>query len=107
VPGTDQHGWIGYPEARCAEGTQPAALVRTTQSMVVVCEIGPGSFYYRGVRLSDGAGIELANAVRSSVGFDVTNPSDGTRYQIRPSTLTIISPNGQVSTEPVIEYSSI
>jgi serine/threonine kinase PknH len=107
VPGTDQHGWIGYPEARCAEGTQPAALVRTTQSMVVVCEIGPGSFYYRGVRLSDGAGIELANAVRSSVGFDVTNPSDGTRYQIWPSTLTIISPNGQVSTEPVIEYSSI
>jgi serine/threonine protein kinase len=107
VPGTDQYGWIGYPAARCADGTKPAALVRTTQSVVVVCEIGPGSFYYRGVRVSDGAGIELANAVRSSVGFDVTNPSDGTRYQIRPTTLTIIAPNGQASTEPVIEYSSM
>ncbi|WP_293001553.1 serine/threonine-protein kinase [Mycobacterium sp.] len=106
-PGTDQYGWIGYPGARCATGTQPAALVRTTQSVVVVCEIGPGSFYYRGVRLSDGAGIELANAVRSSVGFDVTNPSDGTRYQIRPNTLSIISPSGKASTEPVIDYSSI
>lgn len=106
VPGTDQSGWIGYPAARCATGTQPAALVRTTQSVVVVCEIGPGSFYYRGVRLSDGASIELANAVRSSIGFDVTNPSDGTRYQIRPTTLTIISPSGQASSEPVIEYSS-
>jgi hypothetical protein len=71
---------------------------------VVVCEIGPGSFYYRGVRLSDGAAIELANAVRSSVGFDVTNPSDGTRYQIRPTALTIASPSGNVSTEPVLEY---
>ena len=50
---------------------------RTTQSVVVVCEIQPGNFYYRGVRLSDGASIELANAVRSSAGFDVTNPTDG------------------------------
>jgi serine/threonine protein kinase len=106
VPGADQHGWIGYPAARCENGTQPAALARTTQSVLVICEIQPGSFYYRGVRISDGASIELANAVRSSVGFDVTNPSDGTRYQIRPATLTIISPSGQASTEPVIEYSS-
>lgn len=107
LPGTDQQGWIGYPGARCTTGTQPAALVRTTQSVAIVCQIGPGSFYYRGVRLSDGAGIELANAIRSSMGFDVVNPSDGTRYQIRPATLTIISPNGQASTEPVVEYSSI
>ena len=107
LPGTDQQGWIGYPGARCTTGTQPAALVRTTQSVAIVCQVGPGSFYYRGVRLSDGAGIELANAVRSSLGFDVTNPSDGTRYQIRPTTLTIISPDGQASIEPVVEYSSI
>lgn len=40
-------------------------MARTTQSVVVVCEIQPGNFYYRGVRLSDGASIELANAVRS------------------------------------------
>lgn len=106
VPGTDKQGWIGYPTARCDPGTQPAAMARTTQSVLVVCQIQPGSFYYRGVRLSDGASIELANAVRSSVGFDVTNPTDGTRYQIRPMSLTIASPDGQASTEPMLEYSS-
>jgi hypothetical protein len=72
----------------------------------VVCQTGPGSFYYRGLRLSDGAGIELANAVHSSVGFDVTNPTDGTRYQIRPNVVNIVSPDGQVSSEPVLQYTS-
>jgi hypothetical protein len=74
--------------------------------LIVVCQTGPGSFYYRGLRLSDGAGIELANAVRSSVGFDVTNPTDGTRYQIRPNVVNIVSPDGQVSSEPVLQYTS-
>jgi hypothetical protein len=106
LPGTDNLGWIGYPAARCDPGNQPAAMARTTQSMLVVCQIQPGSFYYRGVRLSDGASIELANAVRSSVGFDVTNPTDGTRYQIRPTSLTIAPPDAQASSEPMLEYAS-
>jgi serine/threonine protein kinase len=105
-PGTDEQGWIGYPAARCDPGTQPAAMARTTQSVLVVCQIQPGAFYYRGVRLSDGASIELANAVRSSVGFDVTNPTDGTRYQIRPTSLTIAPPDAPASTEPMLEYAS-
>ena len=104
LPGTDAQGFIDYPGARCDAGTSPAALARTTQSVFVVCRSGPGDFYYRGVRLSDGAGIELANAVRSSGGFDVTNPTDGTRYQIRPDGLTIITPNGQTFTEPMVAY---
>ena len=81
-------------------------MARTTQSVLVVCQIQPGSFYYRGVRLSDGASIELANAVRSSVGFDVINPTDGTRYQIRPTSLTIAPPDAQASSEPMLEYAS-
>jgi serine/threonine-protein kinase len=76
---------------------------RTAQSVVVVCQIQPGNFYYRGVRLSDGAGIELANAVRSSDGFDVTNPVDGTHYQVRPTGIAITSPGGQLYPEPMIE----
>ena len=77
---------------------------RTTLSVLVVCQIQPGSFYYRGVRLSDGAGIELPNAVRSSDGFDVTNPVDGTRYQVRQTGISITSPDGQVYPEPMIDY---
>ena len=51
----------------------------------MICRFGPGSLYYRAVRVSDGAGIELGNVVRSSGGFDVTNPTDGTRYQLGPT----------------------
>lgn len=106
LPGTDAKGFIDYPGARCDAGSSPAALARTTQSVLVVCRAGPGDFYYRGVRLSDSAGIELANAVRSSGGFDVTNPTDGTRYQIRPDSLTIIPPDGQAISEPMVEYAA-
>jgi serine/threonine-protein kinase len=72
----------------------------------VVCEVGPANYYYRGVRLSDGAGIELANAVRSSGGFDVTNPTDGTWYQVRPNSLSITTPDGEVFTEPMIQFAA-
>jgi hypothetical protein len=101
LPGTDAQGFVGYPAARCDPGSTPAVMGRTTQSVFVVCETGPASYYYRGLRLSDGASIELANAVRSSDGFDVTNPVDGTRYQVRPTSISITSPGGQVSTEPM------
>jgi len=106
MPGTDPQGFIDYPGARCDVGNSPAALARTPDSVLVVCRSGPGDFYYRGVRLSDGAGIELANAVRSSGGFDVTNPTDGTRYQIRPDALTILPPDGRAITEPMVAYAA-
>jgi serine/threonine-protein kinase len=106
LPGTDYLGWTAYPHARCDSGNQPAVMARTTKSVLVVCQIQPGDFYYRGVRLSDAASIELANAVRSSEGFDVTNPADGTRYQIRPTSLTIAPPDGPASSEPMLQYAS-
>ena len=91
--------------ARCDLGNPPGAVVRTAQSLAVV-QSAPGSFYYRGERIRDGANIELANAVRSSGGFDVTNSADGTRYEVRPERLRIIS-NGHVdSSEPVLPYAT-
>ncbi|MBV8965214.1 MAG: serine/threonine protein kinase, partial [Mycobacteriaceae bacterium] len=106
LPGTDDLGFIGYPAARCDPGSQPAVLARTAKSVLVVCRTQAGSYYYRGLRLSDNASIELANAVRSSGGFDVTNPTDGTRYQIRSDALTITPPNGQAAIEPMVAYAS-
>ncbi|MFA1706043.1 serine/threonine-protein kinase [Mycobacterium intracellulare] len=106
LPGTDAQGFLGYSAGRCDPSSTPAFMGRTTQSLIVVCEVGPADYYYRGVRLSDGASIELANAVRSSGGFDVTNPVDGTRYQVRPSGISITSPSGQVFSEPMIEYAA-
>ena len=106
LPGTDAQGFVDYAGARCGSGSTPAVMARTTQSVFVVCEVGPANYYYRGVRLSDGAGIELANAVRSSGGFDVTNPTDGTRYQVTPDKLSITTADGQVFTEPMMQFAA-
>jgi putative drug exporter of the RND superfamily len=94
----------GPTEREYDPGDSPEVLARTTKSLVVVCQAGPRNFYYRGVRLSDGASIELDGAVRSSGGFDVTDPADGTRYQVRPNQLNIIQPDGQVDSESMVQY---
>ena len=105
VQGADGLGFVGE-SARCDADDPPAMVVRTALSLAVVCQTVPGNFYYRGERISDGANIELADAVRTLGGFDITNPADGTRYELRPQRLRIIS-NGHVdSSEPVLQYAS-
>jgi serine/threonine protein kinase len=105
MPGTDAQGFVGHT-ARCDEGSTPVAAIRTVTSLAVVCETAPGSYSYRGERLSDGANLQLANAVPAGGGFDVTNPADGARYEVRPNRLTISS-NGRVdSSEPPLQYAS-
>lgn len=104
VAGTDAQGFVGY-SARCDPGNSPAVMARTAQSLVVVCQTGPGNFYYRGLRLSDGAALQLSNAVPTSGGFDVTNPVDGTLYQVRPDKLTISNESRHAaSSEQVLDY---
>jgi serine/threonine protein kinase len=105
MSGTDAQGFVGQ-SARCDAGSTPAAAIRTANSLAVVCQSAPGTYYYRGERLSDGANLQLSNAVPAGGGFDVTNPADGARYEIRPDHLTIYS-NGRVdSNEPALEYSA-
>jgi serine/threonine protein kinase len=104
IPGADSQGFVGHT-ARCDPGSTPAAMVRTANSLAVVCETGPGTYNYRGERLRDGANLQLANAVPSGGGFDVLNPADGTRYEVRPDRLSIIGRTDS-ETEPVLQYSS-
>ncbi|MGV0794364.1 serine/threonine-protein kinase [Mycolicibacterium sp. XJ1819] len=103
VSGTDAQGFVGHT-ARCDAGSTPAALIRTAQSLAVICEKAPGDYYYRGERLRDGANVEIANVRRSGDGFVAVNPADGARYDVQPDMLTISS-NGSVdSAEPALEY---
>ncbi len=102
LSGTDAQGFVGHT-ARCDAGSTPAAAIRTANSLAIVCETAPGSYYYRGERLSDGAQLQLANAVPAGGGFDVVNPADGARYQVRPDQLTISSSRGS-ETDPALEY---
>jgi len=99
---TDAQGFVGH-SARCDEGSSPAAAIRTANSLAIVCETAPGSYYYRGERLRDGAQLQLANAVPAGGGFDAVNPADGARYQVRPDQLTISSSRGS-ETDPALEY---
>jgi Protein kinase domain len=104
VSGTDAQGFVGHA-ARCDAGSTPAAAIRTSQSLAVVCQTGTGSYYYHGERLRDGANVRLTNAVPNGGGFDVVNPADGASYEVRPDHL-IIRSNGHVdSNEPALEYS--
>lgn len=104
VSGTDSQGFVGHT-ARCDSQSTPAALIRTSLSLAVICETADGEFYYRGERLRDGANREIRGATRSGDGFVVTG-SDGARYDVQPDRLTISS-NGSVdSREPALEYGS-
>jgi len=77
-------GFVDYSAARCDPGSTPAVMQRTTQSVLVSVKSGLRTITTAVFGSSDSASIELANAVRSSDGFDVTNRSTGNRYQIRP-----------------------
>ena len=103
VSGADGQGFVGH-YARCDSGGSPAAMVRTAQSLAIVCRNDDDEYYYRGERLSDGATIELQDAKPAGGGYDVVDPSGGARYEVRPDRLTIVS-NGRADTsERVLEY---
>jgi serine/threonine protein kinase len=102
MTGADGQGFVGH-YARCESGESPAAMVRTAQSLAIVCR-NADKYYYRGERLSDGATIQLQDATPAGGGYDVVDPSGGSRYEVRPDRLTIVS-NGRADTsERVLEY---
>ena len=104
VSGTDAQGFVGHT-ARCDAGDTPAAMIRTSLSLAIICDDGD-DLYYRGERLSDGANRRIDNVRRSGDGFVAVSPDDGARYDVQPDQLTISS-NGSVdSAEPALEYGS-
>ena len=105
MTGIDGQGFVGHT-ARCDPGASPVTAIETSLSMAVICETSPGAYQYRGERLRDGANIQLADAVPAGGGYDVTNPADGARYEIRPERLRILSGGGVDSDEPALQYGS-
>ncbi|MFB7722092.1 serine/threonine-protein kinase [Nocardia sp. NPDC056100] len=104
VSGTDAQGFAGSP--RCNADNPAYAIGRTAASRVLVCRTGVGRYYYKGYRISDGAGIELDDPVPDgSGGFTATNPGDGTQYRLTAATLTIVKGGNVLANETMIEYS--
>jgi serine/threonine-protein kinase len=105
MTGTDGQGFVGHT-TRCDAGSSLVTAIETSQSMAVVCETAPGRYQYRGERLRDGANIQLDNATPADGGFNVANPADGARYEVRPDRLRILSNGGVDSDEPALQYGS-
>lgn len=77
-----------------------AFALQTSLSAVAICDDGSGQFTYKGLRLKDGARIDVQGAVPTGTGFTAVN--DGTRYEVSRSGLTIYTNDGEVYSEPAI-----
>lgn len=105
----DLHGFLEYGGgARCNGSDRAVVLMRTPQSALVVCQSSGGAAYYRGLRLSDMATIELTNIGVTDAGSTVvvTNPADGTRYSISNMGLEIVKDGEVLASEPAIEFAT-
>lgn len=99
---TDGQGFVGRPGAHCNSDDPAMAVARTDSSLVVVCETGAGRFYYKGLRLRDGATIEIDDPVPAGSGFKATN--DGVRYWLTSTALIITDGSQRLADEPVLQY---
>ena len=105
LTGADAQGFVGHT-TRCEPDTTLVTAIQTAQSMAVVCQTAQGSYEYKGERLRDGANLQLDNATPAGGGWDVTNPADGARYEVRPDRLRILSNGGVDSDEAAVQYAS-
>lgn len=103
MQGADSHGFLDSTGPQCIGSDAAALLLRTAQSRVLICRGPNGSLSYRGVRLSDGAGIDLSNVQSNSDGYTATNPADGTEYRATLKGLVITNGNQVIASEDALE----
>ncbi|TSD40519.1 hypothetical protein FFI94_033070 [Rhodococcus sp. KBS0724] len=97
----DASGFVGT-HARCGEGEHAAAVGRTAQSLVVICETSGSGYEYRAVRLADGATVSVADTRNDGYAFSAWN-GDMT-YTVSSGGLGIASNNRLIASEPMLEY---
>lgn len=104
LPDGDQQGFTVYGgAARCDLGDRVARMLRTPQSALVFCSRPNGSAYYRGLRLSDSATLQLDTVTTDGDAMVAINPTDGTRYIVTRDRLSIIQDGQVVAEEPALE----
>ena len=86
APTTDDYGYVDS-SARCDDTQTLMAYGRTARALVVICVNRDGQLEYRGVRISDQAGLTMT-ATRSSDGTIVAT-NDGVTYTVSPSMLLV------------------
>jgi hypothetical protein len=76
--------------------------VRTEGSLVVICAEPNGTYQYRGIRLTDGAALNVAAETAVAGGFVAVN--DGVGYTLSSKELVITAGGNVIRREAVIEY---
>ncbi|MCV7226340.1 hypothetical protein [Mycolicibacterium komossense] len=96
---TDSRGFVDSA-ARCDDGQTAVAVGHTQRSLVVICSVGSG-YQYRGVRVSDGAGLKAA-ATATSDGFEAE--TDGSVYSVSPTELLVTAGGKVIYRDTWIQY---
>lgn len=86
APSTDEHGFVDS-SARCTTSQTLMAYGRTSRALVVICVNPDAGLQYRGVRLSDGAALQMT-AGRGSDG-SIVAANDGVTYSVSPKALLV------------------
>lgn len=97
----DNRGFVGS-KARCDSGESAVAIARTARAAIVICRDRAGDHEYRGVRLEDGAFLQLDDVRPMAAGFEARN-SD-TTYRLSPTELMVLSGETLQSREAMVEY---
>jgi hypothetical protein len=97
---TDTRGFVNT-KAYCDDGQSAAAFGRTARSLVVICTDAGGAYEYRGVRVSDGAGLKAA-AKATSDGFEAS--TDDAVYTVSPTQLVVTSGGKVIYSDTWISY---
>ncbi|MGE2833991.1 hypothetical protein [Mycobacterium sp. SMC-4] len=97
----DNRGFVDS-EARCDSGVSAVAIARTSRAAIVICRDRAGDHEYRGVRLIDGAFLQLDDVRPMAAGFEARN--NDTTYRLSPTELVVLSGETLQSRDPMVEY---
>jgi hypothetical protein len=104
ISDADAHGFFVFGQgARCLGSDTAEMFMRTATSALVVCRSEIDRLYYRGYRISDGAGIDLYDVSRQPDGFVAVNAPDNARYVITSGGFQLIQNGTVVSSESAVE----
>ena len=97
----DDHGFVNTA-ARCDSAQITVAFGRTERSIVAICADQSGAYEYRGVRLSDRAG--LTAAVEAQDDGEYVAREDGITYVVSSQEFYLMSGSEVIREEPWLEY---
>lgn len=86
APSADEHGFVDS-SARCSGSQTLMAYGSTARALVVICVDPDGELQYRGVRLGDGATLQMAAGRGSDGSIVATN--DSVTYSVSPAAFLV------------------